>query len=241
LAQGDRLNAKQIQHEFRKLQNAEDARHLARFFKTGPGDYGEGDIFLGIRVPAIRRFMKKYAGEIRFSSIVPLLRSKYHEERLLGLLLMVDKFETGDDSCREDIYRTYLTHTEYINNWDLVDLSAPKIVGVRLEKRGRAILYDLAESDLLWDRRIAVVSTFHFIRRNDFSDTLKIAGKLIYDEHDLIHKAAGWMLREVGKRDMNAEETFLRKFYCDMPRTMLRYAIERFPEDLRQRYLKGLV
>jgi len=170
-----------------------------------------------------------------------MLASSWHEERLLALMLLVDGYDRGDESRRERIHRAYLEHTRYINNWDLVDASAEHIVGPHLEAREIALLQRLAKSDDIWERRIAIISTFHFIKRNEFAPTLKIARLLLEDSHDLIHKAVGWMLREVGKRDREVEDAFLRKHYRKMPRTMLRYAIERHPETLRKRYLAGTV
>jgi len=235
------MNARELQREFRACADADDAVNLSRFFKTGPGQYGEGDVFLGIRVPVIRKFSKKYASEITLNSVHKLIQSRYHEERLLALLIMVQQFKTSDTAEQKDLYDLYLSSTEYINNWDLVDLSSLHIVGGWLETRNRRPLYRLAESKDLWEKRIAILATFHFIRKNDFVDTMAIAEKLRNDRHDLIHKAVGWMLREVGNRDLATEEEFLGKYYKEMPRTMLRYAIERFPEPLRLAYLKGNV
>jgi 3-methyladenine DNA glycosylase AlkD len=212
---------------------------LRRFFKTGPGEYGDGDFFLGITVPALRNFAK-LCHKTTISETARLLRSRVHEERLLALLLLITVFSKGDQSVKMRIYALYLKNTRYINNWDLVDLSAPAIVGRYLSDKSRKPLYDLARSGDLWERRIAVLATFHFIKENDFSDTLNIAGILLPDRHDLIQKSVGWMLREIGKRDIEAEERFLRRHYKHMPRTMLRYAIERFPEKKRQAYLKGV-
>jgi 3-methyladenine DNA glycosylase AlkD len=237
------MNVEQLQAEFRACADAADAVNLARFFKTSPGQYGYGDIFLGIRVPVIRSFVKKYGSEIKLSVTEELLRSEYHEERLLALLIMVHKFKGGDAAVRQAVYELYLANTKQVNNWDLVDLSAEHIVGGWLYDKKICIrgLQSLALSELLWDRRIAIISTFHFIRKNRFDDTFVIAETLLHDNQDLIHKATGWMLREVGNRDRAVEESFLRKHYKEMPRTMLRYAIERFPEPLRLAYLKGTV
>ena len=173
--------------------------------------------------------------------ILSLLHSRFHEERLLALLILVRLFERGDDAERQRIHNLYLENTRYINNWDLVDLTAEHIVGAYLMDKSKQPLHDLARSTLLWERRIAIVATFHFIRRSEFGPTLRVAGMLLSDTEDLIHKATGWMLREVGKRDMEQEESFLREHYRRMPRTMLRYAIERFPERKRQRYLRGTI
>ena len=229
-----------IQSRLHDLANPEAARGLQRFFKTGPGQYGEGDVFLGIKVPVLR----KLAGEFRDVALADageLLRSKHHEARLLALLFLVRAFGKGCAAERQEIYDLYLAATRYINNWDLVDASAAYIVGAHLANRERAPLYLLAQSDALWERRIAIVATFHFIRNGESGDTLGIAERLLVDREDLIHKATGWMLREVGKRDLATLETFLLRHHPIMPRTMLRYAIERFPEDRRQAYLHGTV
>jgi 3-methyladenine DNA glycosylase AlkD len=219
------------------LRNDEKSRILQGFFKTGPGQYGEGDVFLGIAVPVLR----KLAGEYQYASMettLTLLSHPFHEARLLALLLLIGAFRRGTEDGRQDIFDAYLENTRYINNWDLVDLSAPQIVGVHLADRARTRLIALAKSSLLWERRIAIVATFHFIRNEEFTDTLRISDLLLQDREDLIHKAVGWMLREVGKRDRERLETFLRDRHQVMPRTMLRYAIEKFPEEKRQKYLK---
>lgn len=213
---------------------------LSGYFKTGPGEYGEGDQFRGIKVPVVRKIVVR-ARKLPLSDIVTLLHSSWHEDRLLALLVLVDLFSKGDKEPREKIFRTYLDNTNRINNWDLVDLSAPAILGGHLYKRDRDILYEMAKSDNLWKRRMAVLATFYFIKNNDFADSLALAEMLLIDSEDLIHKATGWMLREIGKRHIEAEESFLMKHYGDMPRTMLRYAIEKFPEEKRQAYLKGAV
>jgi 3-methyladenine DNA glycosylase AlkD len=225
-----------IEKRLKDVADPEKARLLLRFFKTGPGEYGEGDRFLGIMVPVTRKLVKEYQNA-PLTEVAKLLRSPFHEARLLALLLLVKKFEKGDDAVRKDIYTRYLGNTKFIDNWDLVDLSAPNIVGAYLNERSRAPLYKLARSKSLWERRIAILATASFIRQNDFNDTLRIAEALLGDEEDLIHKATGWMLREVGKRDAAALESFLKQFAPRMPRTMLRYAIERFPEPKRKKYL----
>ncbi|MEI8175934.1 MAG: DNA alkylation repair protein [Candidatus Omnitrophota bacterium] len=222
--------------DLRRYGNKEKARILRRFFKTGPGEYAEGDIFLGITVPVLRDVADKHR-QMGLTAVRRLLRSPIHEERFLALVILVERFRASDEAGRGKIYRLYLRHTEYINNWDLVDASAKYIVGAFLSDKSREQLYVLARSRLLWERRIAIIATFHFIGENDFKDTLKIAELLLPDKHDLIHKAVGWMLREVGKRDQAAEERFLQKHSAVMPRTMLRYAIERFPEAKRRAYL----
>lgn len=228
----------EISRELRKLAEPERARIHQRFFKTGRGEYGEGDMFLGIRVPHIRKHVKNFR-ELSLTDTENLLHSRWHEERLFALLILVDSFKRSGDELGENIYDLYMDSTRWINNWDLVDLSAPNIPGVWLLSRDRKPLYEFAESDDLWKKRISIISTQHFIRKNDFKDTLHISKKLLKDDHDLIHKAVGWMLREVGKKNLETEEEFLMEHYREMPRTMLRYAIERFPEEKRQKYLKG--
>jgi len=220
------------------LANKEKAKILQGFFKTGPGEYGEGDVFLGIQVPVLRRVAREYEA-ISITEAGALLKSEIHEERLTALLILETKFSRGDAAEKRRIYDLYLRSTRHINNWDLVDLTAGRIVGEFLLDKNKRPLYDLAGSGNLWERRIAIVSTFSFIKRNIFSHTLKISAMLLADEEDLIHKAVGWMLREVGKRDLRAEQNFLKKYYDRMPRTTLRYAIERFPEAERKRYLRG--
>jgi len=232
------MTVSDISLELRKLAEPERAEVHQRFFKTGKGEYGEGDKFLGVRVPLIRKLLRQHRG-LPLADITVLLSSRWHEERLFALLAMVDSFGRSNRELREEIYDLYMASTQWINNWDLVDLSAPGIPGAWLFDKDRKPLYEFARSSGLWKKRIAIISTQHFIRNNDFSDTLAISEILLGDVHDLIHKAVGWMLREVGKRDLEIEEKFLREYYSEMPRTMLRYAIERFPEEKRQDYLKG--
>lgn len=232
------MTVHEIRTKLRKLGNKQRARVSQGFFKTGPGEYGEGDVFLGIKVPELRKLAKEYQ-DIATKEIKQLLKSSIHEERLLALLILVLTYSKGDETAKKRIYELYLKNTKFINNWDLVDGSAEYIVGDFLMDKSKKLLYNLAKSSELWERRIAIMSTFHFIKRNEFSETLKISKMLLSDEEDLIHKAVGWMLREVGKRDLQTEEKFLREHYKKMPRTMLRYAIERFPESKRRRYLKG--
>jgi 3-methyladenine DNA glycosylase AlkD len=210
---------------------------LQGFFKTGPGEYAEGDVFIGVRVPTLRALCRD-CGPVALRDIRSLLRSRVHEERLLALLLLVDAFQRADEADQKRLYTFYLDHTAFINNWDLVDSSAPQIVGGFLQDRSRAPLRRLARSRSLWDRRIAIVATHHFIRQRDLDDTFRIAELLLDDEHDLIHKAVGWMLREAGKRDGAALRRFLDGRFSRMPRTMLRYAIERFPAAERLEYLR---
>lgn len=232
------MSYQKIVDHLKSLANAEIAAHSQRFFKTGEGEYGYGDRFLGIRVPVIRRSVKRYKNT-SIDVAEKLLTSPFHEIRLFALLLLVYRFSRASDEKKEEIYHLYLRHTPYINNWDLVDSSAHFIVGAFLENRDKSILADLATSKSLWERRIAMMSTFFFIKKNQFEDALKIAQQLLKDKEDLIHKAVGWMLREIGKRDKAVEVAFLKKYYRKMPRTMLRYAIEKFSKNERQKYLKG--
>ena len=220
------------------LSNPGDALFAQRFFKTGPGEYGEGDLFRGIRVPVLRK-LSRTLDDAPLPEVLRLLASAFHEDRLLALLMLMRRFGQGNEAMREQIYTLYLANTRFINNWDLVDVSSEHIVGSFLLHHPRKPLYQLAGSDVLWERRIAITATFHFIRREEFHDTLALAEKLLRDNEELIHKAVGWMLREVGKRNLVALENFLLQHYRRMPRVMLRYAIERFPEERRQLYLKG--
>jgi len=234
------MKAAEIIGRLEAMGAPERARVSRSFFKTGPGQYGEGDLFVGLTVPQVRALAKE-VHPLPHSEVVRLLHSPLHEARLLALLLLIRAYAKGEEAARERIFTQYLKNTRYINNWDLVDCSAEHIVGAHLLERDRAPLHALSVSALLWERRISILSTFHFIKRGEFGETLWIAERLLRDPADLMHKAVGWMLREVGKRDLEAEETFLKKHCRTMPRTMLRYAIERFPEELRQRYLRGEV
>lgn len=227
---------KNIIRELRKHSSRKKAKVLRRFFKTGPGEYAEGDLFLGVTVPILRKLARQFK-DIELKSALELLRSSIHEERLLALLILILKYRGSNEKDKEKIYRTYLENTRYINNWDLVDVTAKHIVGDYLHDKDKDALYELARSPLLWDRRIAILSTFRFIEDRQFEETIKIAGLLLSDRHDLIHKAVGWMLREVGKRRLRTEENFLKTHHKSMPRTMLRYAIEKFPESKRRKYL----
>ncbi len=223
--------ANNVKSDLQKFADKDRAIHSLRFFKTGKGQYGEGDQFLGLTVPQVRSVVKIYSN-LPLSDVKNLLMSPIHEHRLAALLILVTK------KLDEDIYNLYLKHTEYINNWDLVDLSAPNIVGKYLVDKDRSILYKLTKSKLLWDRRIAVLATFIFIKEKDYTDSLRIARVLLSDKEDLMYKAVGWMLREIGKKDVKVLEKFLDENIHQMPRTVLRYAIEKFPEEKRQRYLK---
>jgi len=231
---------KNVHADLLQLANEQIAEHSQRFFKTGKGEYGEGDIFLGIRVPVLRKLVKKYRG-ISIAEVCRLLHSKFHEERLLAVLMLVQLFKSGDEGEQKLIYDLYLENTGFINNWDIVDISASNIVGAHLYEKDKDPLYDLVQSKNMWERRISIIATFYFIRQNEFDDTLKIAEILLNDEEDLIQKAVGWMLREVGKREIVSEKEFLQEHYKKMPRTMLRYAIEKFPETSRKMYLRGEV
>jgi 3-methyladenine DNA glycosylase AlkD len=234
------MTIQKIKKRLKQLANKEKTGFLKRFFKTGPGEYGEGDVFIGVKVPDLRKTANDFRN-MAIDDIIFLLESTVHEERLLALFMLVQKYRSGNNRAKEDIYRLYLNKTKFINNWDLVDGSAQHIVGDFLLDKDKTPLYELATSANLWERRIAVMATFYFIKHGRYKETLKIAKILIADQEDLIHKAVGWMLREIGKRDMVIEETFLKLHYKKMPRTMLRYAIEKFPEPKRQQYLKGKV
>lgn len=226
----------QVKTELEKLSDPEYAIRLQGFFKTGEGEYGEGDIFLGLRVPDQRRVAKKYR-KIALADVLELLRSGIHEHRLTALFILTEQFSKGDEEQKRQIVDLYLGNTTYLNNWDLVDSSAHKILGLWLVDKPRDVLYELARSESLWERRISIISTFAFINKGDLADALALAGVLIDDSHDLIHKASGWMLREIGKMDQSVLEEFLLEHYKTMPRTMLRYAIERLPGERRRFYM----
>ncbi len=230
------MTSKDLQAQLRSLANPKDAAVLGKYFKTGPGEYGEGDAFIGVRVPAIRKVVRDFRA-LPLSEAECLLHSPIHEERLAALLILVMQMAKADAKIQKPIYDLYLANTKFINNWDLVDLSAPQIVGAWLADKSRKPLYRLAKSSWLWDRRISILATYYFIRRDDFADTLKLAEMLLGDREDLMHKAVGWMLREMGKQDVAVLEGFLGQHCRVMPRTMLRYAIEKFPEAKRRGYL----
>jgi 3-methyladenine DNA glycosylase AlkD len=231
----------ELLNEIKSQKNEVNAKNLARFFKTGKGEYGEGDMFLGIKVPVQRGIVKKYWNQTTLKDIQELLDSKIHEERMIGLLILVNIYKKSkkDKLKQRQIFEFYLKNTSRINNWDLVDLSAPNIVGDFFSIEGTEILKFLAKSKNIWERRISILSTAPFIKKRMYGETLSIAEILLNDEEDLIHKAVGWMLREVGKRNQEVLELFLKDRYKTMPRTMLRYAIEKFPEEKRKAYLKG--
>jgi len=224
-----------LKKEFQKLINPRQAAILQRFFKTGKGEYGEGDIFLGIKVPEQRKIAKKYIN-LSLTELENLLNSTIHEYRFTALVILSAKYKKGNE--KKAIFDFFIKNIENINNWDLVDCFAPSIVGDFLQDKKRDILYKLCRSRNIWKKRIAIISTFAFIRKNGFEDAFAISKVLLNDKHDLIHKAVGWMLREIGKRDQNAQEMFLQKHYKAMPRTMLRYAIEKFSKEKRELYFK---
>lgn len=232
------MGLEDLEKKLKKYASEQRGKLLQRYFKTGKGEHGEGDVFLGLVVGDQRKIAKQF-NNLPIKNIQELLNSKVHEKRLIALLILVEQFKKSDEPVREKIFDFYLKNTKNINNWDLVDLSAPNIVGKWLLNKPRDLLYKLATSDDLWEKRISIISTLTFIRNNEFEDTIKISEILLKDKHDLIHKAVGWMLREVGKKEQDVLENFLKKHYKKMPRTMLRYSIERFEENKRQKYLKG--
>lgn len=231
------MTAKDVKQKLKSLASPDVAKSSMRFFKTGPGQYGEGDTFIGIKVPTLRTVPREFRS-LPLEEIESLLKSPIHEERHLALMVLVLQVAKCDDAYRRVVFDFYLRNTKFINNWDLVDCSAPQVVGGYLLDKSRKPLFDLTRSKSLWERRIAIVSTQHFIRHDDFADTLAISHKLLRDEEDLIHKAAGWMLREVGKKAKADLEAFLDQHGTVMPRTMLRYAIEHFSPDQRRAYLQ---
>ena len=232
------MTAQQLKEHLFSLADAEKAKILSGFFKTGPGEYGEGDVFIGVSVPMIRSLVKQYKNEILLPDAEMLLGDAVHECRLLGLLLMVALFAKADAAGKKEIFESYLSHTSSINNWDLVDLTAYQIVGTYLMDKDRSLLYTLSESRNLWEQRMSIVSTWIYIRKGQFGDTLRLADILLRHNHDLIQKAVGWMLREIGKRDKKVLIDFLEPRYRNMPRTMLRYAIEKFSPEERAYFMK---
>ncbi|MBL7156042.1 MAG: DNA alkylation repair protein [Candidatus Pacebacteria bacterium] len=231
-----------LKKDLKSHETKDKAKILGRFFKTGPGQYGEGDIFLGLKTAETRSIAKKYS-DLQLSDVAKLLSSKIHEQRTVAVMILNHQFRKGDFEQKKEIYEFYLKNISGINNWDLVDSSAHKIMGEYLDISGnsREVIYNFARSNDLWKKRIAIMTTYYFIRKKEFKDALKIAKILLNDKHDLIHKAVGWMLREIGNRDLDEEERFLKKYYKKMSRTMLRYAIEKFEEKKRQAYLKGII
>jgi 3-methyladenine DNA glycosylase AlkD len=234
------LSINELKKTIKANANKDYAKTAQWFFKTGKGEYGEGDKFVGIRVPVLRKIAKQFSN-LELFDLQILLDSKIHEERLISLLILVDKYEKADDKAKDKIYNFHKKNRKKINNWDLVDLSAPKIMGAYLLNRDKEILFNYAKSKNLWVKRISIISTYSFIKNNHFKTTLDISDKLMNDNHDLIHKAVGWMLREVGKKNLQILEDFLKPRYKKMPRVMLRYSIEKFPEAKRKKYLKGKI
>ena len=236
------MKVQQIKSDLARFADPEKAAHHMDYFKACPGGYGEGDRFIGVSVLHQRKIARKYFKEINLEEMEELLRDPVHEYRLTALFILVLKFEkAGDESARQKLVQLYLRNLKWVNNWDLVDSSASHILGAYLYNKDKDILYELAASGDLWQQRVAIVATHYFIKKNQYIDTLKLAKILLNCEHDLIHKATGWMLREVGNRDLQAELAFLKENYRKMPRTMLRYAVEKFSPDLREKFLKGLI
>ena len=234
------LKIKDLQKQIKQHQNPARAKSNLWFFKTGKGEYGEGDKFLGLIMAQQRALAKKFV-DLQLADLIPLVKSPWLEERMIGLLILTYKFPKAKVKEKKQIFDFYIKYRQAVNNWDLVDLTAPRVVGEYLVDKDRSILMKYAKSKDLWEKRIAILATFSFIKRGDFQDSLKIAKILLLDKHDLIHKAIGWMLREIGKKDQAVEEAFLREYYKKMPRTMLRYSIEKFAEPLRVKYLKGKI
>ncbi|MCI6161263.1 MAG: DNA alkylation repair protein [Prevotella sp.] len=224
--------------ELQKYSTEEKRQILPRFFKTGKGEYGEGDKFLGVTVPNIRMVAKQFKDSCSLNDADELMRSEWHDVRMCALLLLIHMLKGADETRKKEVFDFYLSHTGHINNWDLVDVSAPTIVGKYLQDKDRTILYQLAESQSLWENRIAIVSTYSFIKKGDLADTYALAGKMMHHPHDLMHKAMGWMLREAGKIDKSSLAAFLEKHHREMPRTMLRYSIEKFPQEERKHFMK---
>lgn len=229
---------KQIINEIKSLSNPEFATHHLKFFKTGKGEYGEGDLFYGLKVPDVRKISKKYFKSINLSQIDELIKNPYHEVRLTAIVMLVLKYQKASIEEQEKIYNLYLNNVNFINNWDLVDISAQHIVGAFLFQKNTQKLWELANSNHLWSERISVLATLYFIRQGEYSHTTELSKHFLNHKHDLMHKATGWMLREVGKRDINSLHSFLEEFHKTMPRTMLRYAIEKLPQQKRIIYMK---
>lgn len=235
-----KANSVTVKQELAKFSSVKRKKTNEWFFKTGKGQYGEGDKFIGVSMPDIRKVARQFK-DLSLSDVLKILNSKIHEERMLALCILVLKFEDGDEKEKARLYKIYLANVKYINNWDLVDVTCPQIVGGYLSDKPRSILIKMAKSKNLWEKRIAIISTYTFIRAGQFNDTLEISNLLLQDSHDLIHKAVGWMLREVGKKDVKVLEKFLNQHYKSMPRTMLRYAIEKFEDKKRKAYLHGKI
>ena len=230
----------QLISEIQKSANPEKAKRYQRFFKTEKSQYGEGDIFIGLTVPEQRSIVKKYSN-LNLPKIQQLIKNKIHEYRLIALLILVDKYKKSKEKDKEEIFNFYLKNLKHVNNWDLVDLTAPNIVGEFLLNKDKKPIYKLVQSDNLWEKRVSIISTLYFIKHNQFEDTLAISELLLKDKHDLIHKAVGWMLREIGKKDKKVLDNFLKQHYKDIPRTTLRYSLEKHPEEERKKWLKGFL
>lgn len=230
---------KEIEKELKKFSSKTKADHSARFFKTGKGEYSEGDLFLGVSNPNIYTIAKMYRKDISMEDTLYFLKHKIHEYRLFALDILKFKYSKGNEKQKEEIVNIYLGNRQYVNNWDLVDLSSPHILGDYLLNKDRKILYELIKEERLWSKRIAILSTFAFIKNEEYEDTLKICKLLLNHEHDLIHKAIGWMIREVWKRDSKMAEDFIKDNYQEMPRTTLRYTIEKMKDSKRKNFLKG--
>lgn len=231
-----------LKKDLRKFERPGKAKFLKRFFKTGKGEYAEGDKFLGLKTDETRSVAARYK-DIGYKDIKILLASEIHEERMVAVMILVNRFKKGNLDIKKEVYEFFINNLSGINNWDLVDVSVPHIIGgyLYLSKGNKNVLYNFAKSNNLWKERVGIMSTFYFIRNNEFQDTLKISEILLNDKHDLIHKAVGWMLREIGNRNLSVEEEFLKTHYQKMPRTMLRYAIEKFSEAKRKKYLESKI
>ena len=230
----------ELRRKIKAIASPNIAKTMQWFFKTGKGEYGEGDVFVGLKVPTQRVLAREFE-DLTLRDLKSLLNSRVHEERLISLFILVHKYEKGNQKVKKQIFSFYIKNLKGVNNWDLVDLSAPKIVGNYLLDKDKNLLINFAVSENLWERRIAILSTQEFIKNKKYDTTLRVARILMNDEHDLIHKAVGWMLREIGKRDSNTEKKFLKVYYKKMPRTMLRYAIEKLPEAERKKYLQSKI
>ncbi len=230
-------NSKDAERALASYSSPKQAANLSRFFKTAPGQYGEGDKFIGVTTPQQRLVANQLYKELSLPAIASLLHSPIHEYRSTALLMLVKRYEKGGKEEKQRIFQLYLKNLRFINNWDLVDLSAPNIVGAHLQNRSKRLIFQFSRSKSLFTRRISIVSTYFFIKHKSYKETLAISKILLEDKHDLIHKAVGWMLREVGKRNQEAEEKFLRLHCKKMPRTMLRYAIERFSDEKKRKYM----
>jgi len=237
MALQEAASLKNLIKELKSLSQADRIDQIKKFFKVAPGSYGAHDVFVGIYVPDLRLLAKSYS-DLNLAEIQELLSSKYNEYRALALMILIKQFQKVDSKTQKKIFEFYIKNIQYINNWNLVDLSAHHIIGAHLHQQDHRLLFTLAKSKKLWERRIAIVATWYFIRQQDLQTTLDLAKILLNDQEDLMHKAVGWMLRELGKKDQKQLESFLKQYASQMPRTMLRYAIEKFPEEKRLKYLQ---